>query len=190
MSEALPLRLTLVTAPQFEPVTVAEAKLHARIDEDETAIASLIVAAREMAETYTRRAFVTQTWKMFLDAFPCGSAIELPRAPLQSVTHVKAYDDADAVTTFAASNYYVDSATRPGRIVLREASSWPDAARVANAVEIQFVAGYGNAAAVPNQIKQAILMTVAHLYEHRGDASVDMPETACALLTAHKDWLV
>lgn len=190
MSNALPLRLTLVTAPQFEPVTVAEAKLHARIDEDETAIASLIATAREMAETYTRRAFVTQTWKMFLDQFPACSVIEMPRAPLQSVTHIKTYDDADAATTFAASNYYVDAATRPGRIVLRDASSWPDADRVANAVEIQFVAGYGGVSLVPAQIKQAVLLTVAHLYEHRGDATMDLPETACVLLSAHKDWMV
>ncbi len=188
-----PLRLALVTAPLIEPVSVGEAKLHARIDEsaDNALVQSLIVAAREMAENYTHRVFITQTWQAFLDAAPCETYLELPKAPLISVTHVKSYDDADAATVLAASNYFVDIATKPGRIVLRSVGSWPTPARVANGIEIQFVAGYGPAPSdVPAQIKQAILLTIAHLYEHRGDATMEMPETACALLSAHKDWRV
>lgn len=194
MSDALPLRLTLVTPPPIEPISVAEAKLHARIDEtaDDTLVAALITAAREMAESYTRRAFVTQTWKMFLDAFPSDTEIELPKAPLQSVTHVKTYDDADVATVFAASGYFVDASTRPGRIVLRDAASWPTTAtRVANAIEVQFICGYGNAPTdVPLKIRQAMLLTIAHLYEHRGDANEEMPYTACTLLDSERTWLV
>lgn len=199
MSNPGPLRLSLVTAPTAEPVSVGEAKLHARIDEaaDDALVQALIVAAREMCETYTRRAFVTQTWKMFLDAFPDGAEIELPRAPLIGVTHIKTYDDADAETVFAAAgNYFVDTAARPGRIVLRDAASWPSAARVANAIEIQFAAGYGpQPSDVPGQIRQAILMTVAELYEHRnatvtGTIVQEISTGPAALLSAHRDWLV
>ena len=188
-----PLRLALVTAPLIEPVSVGEAKLQARIDEsaDNALVQSLICAARQLAESFTRRVFITQTWKMYLDAWPCETAIEVPKAPLVSVTHIKTYDDSDVATVWPSSNYFVDTATKPGRIALRNAASWPQPSRLSNGIEIQFVAGYGPAPSdVPAQIKQAILLIAAHLYEHRGDANVELPETVCTLLTPHKDWRV
>lgn len=62
----------LITAPGHEPVTLDEMKLHLRVDfnSDDTLIEMLIVAARKRAETITRRALVTQTWKQVLDEFP------------------------------------------------------------------------------------------------------------------------
>ena len=192
MYETPPLRLKLITPPKFEPVTVAEAKLHARIDEteDDTLVADLIATAREMAETYTRRVFVTQTWQALLDQFPRSNALELPKPPLFSVTHIKTYDDSDTPATLAPSNYFVDTATEPGRIVLRDAaSSWPSVDRVANGVEIQFVAGYGQPSAVPNSIKQGILQILMHLYDNRGDASAQPPNSAYAALASERFWV-
>lgn len=191
------LKLKLLTAPKDEPVTVDEAMLHARIDDSVEApiVAGMIKAARELAETYTRRALITQTWQLFLDAFPAESFIELPRAPLQSVTHVKTYTDADVAATFASSNYYVDAVGEPCSIVLRGASSWPDVGRVVNGVEIQFVAGYGGPDAVPSNIKQAILMMVAEMYEFR-NASVtgtlvqEISQGPYALLASERIWRV
>ena len=57
-----------------------------------------------------------------------------------------------------------------------------------DAVRIAFDAGYGAADAVPQAIKQAILMIVAHWYEHRetvvvGTGAVDIPLGANALLS-------
>ncbi len=64
----------LVTAPATEPVSLAEAKLHLRVEtgmtDDDTLISALIVAARQVAETITRRALITQVWKLVLDQFP------------------------------------------------------------------------------------------------------------------------
>ena len=62
----------LVTAPAAEPLTLAEAKLHLRVDDtaDDALIGALITAARQHAEHDTRRALVTQTWKLALDASP------------------------------------------------------------------------------------------------------------------------
>lgn len=62
----------IVTPPVAEPVTLADMKLHLRVDfaDDDSLIEALIVAARQRAETITRRAFVTQTWKQVLDEFP------------------------------------------------------------------------------------------------------------------------
>lgn len=62
----------LITPPAEEPVTLAEAKAHLRVDiaDDDMLISGLIVAARQYAETITRRALVTQSWRLALDRFP------------------------------------------------------------------------------------------------------------------------
>lgn len=62
----------LTVAPALEPLTLAEAKAHLRVDfvEDDTLISALIVAARQRAEVITRRALITQSWQLVLDAFP------------------------------------------------------------------------------------------------------------------------
>lgn len=64
--------IKLKQAPAQEPVTLSEAKLHLRVDfpEDDTLITMLIGAARVAAENICRRAFITQKWDLFLDAFP------------------------------------------------------------------------------------------------------------------------
>lgn len=64
----------LVTGPAIEPVSLAEAKLHLRVEttmtDDDTLIQALIVAARTTGEQITRRAFISQSWKMVMDQFP------------------------------------------------------------------------------------------------------------------------
>ncbi|MDD3289077.1 MAG: head-tail connector protein [Alphaproteobacteria bacterium] len=164
---------TLVTAPAVEPVTLVEMKTHARIDSsaEDDLITALIVAAREWAERYTGRAFINQTWKLSLDKMPEGNFITLSRPPLVSVSSVKVFDDSDASETWAASNYFVDVASEPGRLALRQGASWPDPARATNGVVIEYIAGYGGASsAVPGVIKTAIKQLVTHWIENRGEA--------------------
>ena len=104
--------------------------------------------------------------------------VSLPKPPLRSVTHVKVYDETDSATTWPASAYYVDGASEPGRLVARSGVSWPDPGRVANGIEILYVAGYAAddsgspsdyTANVPRALRDGILRLVARLYEHRGD---------------------
>lgn len=68
--------LILVSGPVAEPISLIEAKEHLRVDvnDDDVLISSLITAAREYAESICRRVFVTQRWKLVLDAFPSPSA--------------------------------------------------------------------------------------------------------------------
>ena len=184
---------TLVSAPAEEPVTVTEAKAHLRVDDtnSDTLITSLIVAAREYAETFTRRALITQTWDWIADGFPGTIVLPLPR--LVSVTSITYIDSDGNSQTLAASTYTVDTDSEPGRIVPAFGKSWPVTRAVFNAVTVRFVAGYGAAAAVPQTIKQAMLLLIGHWYDHReavahAQTVVEVPMAVDTLLFAKRFW--
>lgn len=158
--------LVLKTAPTVDPVTVDEAKAHLRIDtpDDDTLIGTLISAVRGLGESITKRAFMTQTWYLYLDEFP--DAILVPLPPLASVTSIK-YVDADGATqTLDATEYQIVKGD-PGEIVPADGKSWPSVRDQRDAITIEFVAGYASAAAVPEEIKAWIKIRVATLYENR-----------------------
>lgn len=160
--------ITIVTAPVNEPVTVLDAKAQSRVDitDDDDLIYAQIVAARELCELQARRAFVTQTLAVTLDAWPANGIIELPRPPLQSVTSIKYTDEDGNQSTFASSNYIVDTANN--RVVLKSSATWPsDVLQRVAAILVTFVAGYSTSADVPTIYKQAILLTIGHWYENR-----------------------
>lgn len=196
---------TLATAPTVEPVTLAEAKTHARVDtsDDDTYISNLIQIARQYVEQITNRALITQTWDWYLDGFPFSSydALIVPKPPLQSVTHIKYTDSIDGtLQTWSSASYDVDTDSRQGRIYPVYQGDWPtDVRDHPKAVIIRFVAGYADSGAspidladnVPVEIKQAILLLVGHLYENREATSqnlniTDVPMGFDALLASHR----
>jgi uncharacterized phiE125 gp8 family phage protein len=169
------MSLLLVTAPATEPVSLDEAREHLRMLDDDVFddvyIGALIKAARRDVEHFLQRALITQTWDLYLDEL-CGGQIILPYPPLQSVTSLsyKAtdYGSTAVYTDWAATNYVVDTVSQPGRIALAYGIIWPVIYREVQAVKVRFVAGYGDAESVPEHIKQAILLKIGDLYEHRG----------------------
>jgi len=187
------LSFSLLTPPAVEPVLLADAKQQARIDTtaDDALVSNLITGARQWGEKFTGRALITQTWQLAIDLLPDATekwwdgerqgpitgldsvnTISLPRAPLQSVTSVQYFDNADTPTVWPASNYFVDTVREPGRLALRLGAVWPVPQRLTNGIVITYVAGYGNdGASVPETIKTALRQLVAHWYEHRGDAA-------------------
>ena len=186
------MSLKIVTPPTAEPVTLLEAKDHLRVDgpDDDAMISVLITAARKWAEEYTGRQFVTATLDWFLDGF-CPS-FSAPLPPLQSVTSIKYLDTDGAEQTLDAATYRVDAVSEPGRIALDYGKSWPSTYSVINAVTVRFVAGYGTAAAVPEPIRQAILILIGELYEQRQESVpasfAAVPFGVRALLTPYKVW--
>jgi uncharacterized phiE125 gp8 family phage protein len=183
--------LTLSSGPSEEPVTLTEAKTHLRVTEpdDDTYIESLITAARQMAESFTGRALVTQTWVLTLDRFPGSSAvpIEIPLPELQSISSITYNDSNGDSQTWASSNYTVDIKNKPGRVLPIQTASYPTTQGHINDVTVTFVAGYGSASSVPETIKQAIKIYIGHLYERREETIVGavatlIPEGAKALL--------
>lgn len=188
------MSLKLITAPSEEPVSVAEAKKHLRVDHsyDDAMIELYLKAARQHIDGkdgWLGRALVTQTWEFTLDAFPTNE-IRIPIPPLQSVTSI-VYDNVDGdEETMSSDLYTVDNRNEPGWVF---SDSWPSTFAGINAVRVRFVAGYGAASAVPEAIKAAILLLVGSLYDNRnevviGQTAVILPFASKALLLPYQNF--
>lgn len=163
------MSLVMTSPPAIEPVTVADAKAHLRIDTDaeDVLIASLILTSRLHIETALSLALITQSWTLSLDRWPRAREIGLPIAPLRSVGGIRIKDGSGNAVTIAEQSYLVDLASRPPRLVWNN-SVPPQPGIAAKGIEIDLTAGFGdNAASVPAPLKHAILMLAAHWYEHR-----------------------
>lgn len=192
------MKTKLITGPTAEPVLLADAKLHLRIETaytaDDTYITALLTAARQHAEAITNRKFITQTWKAYLNAWPCDDAIKLPYGSLQSVTSVVYIDSDGTSNTLSAADYTVESDTEPGRVVLNYLETWPtDTLRPSNPIQIQFICGYGlTGATVPGPILQAIKLIISDLYEQREPFIVGRSYTPTraveSLLASYRLW--
>lgn len=170
--------LVLIAGPSEEPVSVTEAKTHLRIDgnDEDTVIASLILAARLHIERMLDLALITQRWSLYLDRWPECGQVEIPLGPVQAVDSVTVYSAEHVGTVLDPEFYFVDTASRPARVVRNGNLSWPVPGRAANGIEIGFTAGYGPAARdVPPPVRHAILLLVAHWYEEREPVALGSP---------------
>lgn len=163
-------RTQIVTPATLQPLTQAEMEAHCRtLGADGVDVLPYLLAAAEHIGTITGRALLTQTWRGYLDYFPWGDEIQIPKGWMQSVTHLKYWDASDVEYTFPASEYHFDlGGDSFGRLKLKYARQWPSVTlRTLNPVEVQFVCGKANANELPHAIRQAIRLLGAAWYEHR-----------------------
>ena len=165
-SEEVVCNDSIVVSSSF-PVSVDEAKAHMRVThtDDDIYIGNLVEAVTKWAELFQQRTYVSTTLTQYFDCFPSVMLLDFP--PLVSVTSIVYVDPAGANQTLAASVYTVDTSNEPGRVYLAYGQSWPSTRDIPKAITVTYVAGYGTSNSVPKDIKQAILMMIAHLYEHR-----------------------
>lgn len=187
-------RETLITAPSTEPVSLDEAKIELGVSLTETGhnayIQSLIASARKVCEDITNRKFITQTWDLFLDAFP-SDCFELPNPKLQSITSIKYYDENGSEQTLSTDVYEADGTGMVGTLSLKPNQQWPSLqSDKRKAVAIRYVCGYGDASAVPPTIKQAILFLVCDWYDERGSTAQgtknEIPNTLTLILASER----
>lgn len=168
------MALRLITPPASEPVNLAQAKNHLKVDlsNDDALIDSLIVSARQRAEEYTRRAFITQTWEWTIGPsnIPyCNVSLRPQVQQINSVTF-----DGQTLDSTQYSLIGDDLIFDP---------------IVRGSLVIKYTTGYGNSTDdVPELIKQAILQIVGHLYENR--ESQGIPPLAEDLLSLYKVWMI
>lgn len=163
------MALKLITPPTTLAVSLAEAKLHLRVDgtDEDTLITSMLLAATEAAEQATGRALMPQTWELTLDAFP--AAFQLTRIPVASVTILKYYDEAGVQQTLGTARYTLDNADDfgPAKVVPAYGDIWPTTRGQINAVALRYLAGWPDAASVPDSIKAWIKLQVGAMFENR-----------------------
>ncbi len=192
--------LTRQTSPAVEPVTVAEAKAHLRVDvsDDDTYIGTLITAAREWCEQYLDRTLVNTQWVMRFDSFPPDGTqdIELPRPPMSLAGTTTAVSltftsETGGTQAYSTASFRVDRNSTPGAVKTLYGQTWPPHLMDDNAVSVTWWAGYGSAgSSVPAAVRHAILMVVGILYEKRAAAESgslnEVPFGVKSLLDSHR----
>jgi uncharacterized phiE125 gp8 family phage protein len=157
----------LKTAPATEPVTLAEMRAHLGITRSDDIsrdgiISGRIISARQWAETYTRIAFIKQTWTAYAEDFP-GTSINdgkiALKKPLIAVTSVKYLDVNGLQQTLDPAGYYIDTVS--GYIMPAFGESWPSVREQDNSLQIEYICGYGLASAVPTETVTAGTYTAA-----------------------------
>lgn len=174
--------ITRATQPTLEPVTLAEAKQHLRVDshDDDAYIAGLIRASREWVEEYLDRTLVLTQWTVRLDRFPPDSTeeVELPRPPMATAGTATAISvtytlEAGTTAAYSTSLFRVDRDSTPGAIKPLYGQTWPPHRQDDNSIAVTYWAGYGpNASDVPAAIRHAMLMLIGFWYENRSTVLV------------------
>jgi uncharacterized phiE125 gp8 family phage protein len=187
------LSTQLISAPTVEPVTLALAKLHLRVDfpDDDLLITGLITAARQYCEKRTNRAFFNQTWMRTLDYFPLYGRVEASRSPSErdtwpygtwywdrvtielphnrvaSVTSITYLDSNGDRQTLPSDSYNVDTTSIPARITPAQGLFWPILNNyIPGSVEITYVASsYGDGTEV-NKCPLTIVQAMLLLIGH------------------------
>ncbi len=169
--------LTLVTGPTQEPLTLENAKLHARIDtdDDDKLCMEFIRAARRWVETQTHRAIITSTWDYAVDwNWPLTQdglqKIRLPLNPVASITSITYQDGLSPNPTLAAADYTAVLRDFNSYIVPAYNVEWDTVRCVPEAITVRFVAGEA-VGSVDSALLMAITMLFTHLYERRDVAT-------------------
>jgi len=176
--------ITITIPPATECVSLTETKLHLRLA---TTVAEAVAyttedgwltrnikGVRTQCEFETGRRFITQTLTMYLNEWPTERYIKIPYPPLQSaVVTYRLSDDDDYDETLSTAD--VDIVSEPGRIILQPNESWPSGTLYTDKpIKIVFVCGYGLAVAVPENIKDAILVKLEDAYNNRGQVVIGL----------------
>ncbi|KGF67449.1 hypothetical protein LL06_22265 [Hoeflea sp. BAL378] len=163
--------------PLAEPVTLAELKAHLRIDagDEDALLEDLIRVARAHLEAVTGVALMSQGFLLALDDWPRGAVIQLMRTPVQSIDAILVYDAQGEPQALSLSDMLLDATARPARLVMKQR---PRPGQPINGIEIEFTAGFSSANEIPPELKRAMLLHAAHLYEFRGAVTLAMQPAA------------
>lgn len=150
----------------LEPVTLDEAKAQMRVHlpDDDAHIERLIRAARMALEGRIQRAIVPQSVIHRAPSF--AAAIRLPLLPYLGDLEISYTDAAGELVVLDPTSYEL-SDDEPPYIHAARGQYFPTLAPWPGTVRVQYTAGYANPAAVPDCLKQWILMAACALYDNR-----------------------
>jgi uncharacterized phiE125 gp8 family phage protein len=166
--------LVRVTAPATAPITLAEAKAQMKVEssDDDTIIQRLIDAAVAFVDVQGAlgKGMITQTWGQWLSPNP--GTIYLALGPVQSVSAIKYYDVDGALQTATLADFNVFGTPNRISVSPKSGKSWPVTQTRDDAIKIEYIIGYGaTSASVPETVRHALMMLVAHWYDARETAT-------------------
>lgn len=167
------MRLVLITPPAAAPISLAEAKAQCRVEygDEDLLLQHYIDAATALLDGpagILGRCLVSQQWRLELAALPTRVALPFPDS---TVDQAMLHDGDGAPIAFDMIWQGLGTMFVPRAGIGRPAT-------------ITVTAGYGSPAQVPVAIRQAMLLLVAHWFDHR-DTAPDrsaMPMAVDALL--------
>lgn len=183
------MSLTLLSPPAAEPVTLSDVKAHLRVthSDEDALITGLSVAAVRAVEARGGLALMPQQWRLTLDAVP-EDTLFLSLSPVTAIDDVAVIGGEGTPQSVAAALY--DAVLGP-HARIRPAGPWPLPSPAIGGVRVDFTAGYADAEDVPEELKQAVLLFAAHLYETReaaGETRIyTFPQTVDALIAPFRE---
>lgn len=164
--------LTQTSAPATGIVTLTEAKEHLRVDDtsEDTLINTLILAASSAAQEMAGKALVSQSWQ-WQTAQPTGR-VSLPMFPIETIDAITYQDADDATQSLTVSDFRLFGDQNSAAIEPKDGISWPSMHARPDALSITFTAGFGDISTVPDTLKTAALLLIAHWFENRMAVSV------------------
>lgn len=154
-----------ITAPTAEPITLAQAKTHLRIDAAETFfdtdITAQIIAARQQLEKEVSRFVARATYDLAFDSAAYGGILTFPYSTISSITSLTVYSTTHVATVAAAASYRLDRDSIPPRLILYGDVSEPAYlvdVRTEQAAIVRFIGGPESGAASPAWAVQAIYL--------------------------------
>jgi len=169
--------LQLLEAPAAAPVLLAEVKAQLRIEhpDDDLMIDRLIktAVAYTDAKGALGHAMITQKWGQWVNSVP-PQYVRLAMGPLIEVTAVQYYDIDGALQTDTLSNYEITGTDFTTRIGPKSGFNWPVTQDRADAIRIEYTAGYGaTSASVPETLRHAMMLLIGHWYDNRENTMMD-----------------
>ena len=163
-------------APDGDPLTLAEVKAHLRVDvpDDDLLITALMTAVLQHVNQITARSLLTQKWAYTTDGFytPESSTLRLEKGPITSIDSINYVDMNGKFVLMPDMDYIADLTGQVARITPRFGKIWPTTLPQIASVTVNFTAGYGTAADVPQGLKSWMKLRIGSLYENREDVLV------------------
>lgn len=180
------LRAKLIEQIGAEPISLAEAYQHLRVDPidssdvtgrpDDPLIEALIVAAREYCENFTGRALVLKEFEVAFTSWP--DPLELPHPPFVALERMTISDDSSD-PDLDVGDFTVDDYTGSIAVVSAATGTVLPVIAAGDVARIRYTAGYGDESAayaeVPKMIRQAMLLLIGHWYSMREAVSDGQP---------------
>lgn len=160
--------LTRIAPPGASPVTLSEVKDHIEVEDDDRD--ALIQRLLDAAVAYVDatgvlgQAMITQTWAQ--TGYGWRDRVDLTITPVQSLSAVKYYDTDNVEQTATLSDFRLIGGARSSYV--EPVGSWPQTFDRPDALRLEYVAGYGDAASdVPENIRNAVCTLAGHFFNHR-----------------------